>query len=79
MYSGNYNFNLDNSVVFGLEREDEQMNYNKDLTGDKIRDAYVTSSYFDFQSRVTKIFMQHWVQDLMNIHYLAMKIHIEQH
>ena len=54
MYSGNYNFNLDNSVVFGLEREDEQMNYNKDLTGDKVRDAYVTSSYFDFQSRVTK-------------------------
>ena len=54
MYSGNYNFNLDNSVVFGLEREDEQMNYNEDLTGDKIRDAYVKSSYFDFQSRVTK-------------------------
>jgi len=54
MYSGNYNFNLDNSVVFGLEREDEQMNYNKDLTGDKFRDAYVTSSYFDFQSRLTK-------------------------
>jgi len=54
MYLGNYNFNLDNSVVFGLEREDEQMNYNKNLTGDKIRDAYVTSSYFDFQSRVTK-------------------------
>ena len=54
MYSGNYNFNLDNSVVFGLEREDEQMNYNKDLTGDNIKDAYVTSSYFDFQSRVTK-------------------------
>ena len=54
MYSGNYNFNLDNSVVFGLEREDDQMNYNEDLTGDKIRDAHVTSSYFDFQSRVTK-------------------------
>ena len=54
MYSGNYNFNLDNSVVFGLEREDEQMNYNKDLTGDKFRDVYVTSSYFDFQSRITK-------------------------
>ena len=54
MYLGNYNFNLDNSMVFGLESEDEQMNYNEDLTGDKIRDAYVTSSYFDFQSRVTK-------------------------
>jgi len=54
MYSGNYNFNLDNSVVFGLEREDEQMDYDKDLTGVKHRAAYVTSSYFDFQSRVTK-------------------------
>ena len=53
MYSGNYNFNLDNSLVFGLEREDEQMNYNKNLTGDKIYAAYVTSSYFDFQSRIT--------------------------
>ena len=30
------------------------MNYNKDLTGDKVRDAYVTSSYIDFQSRITK-------------------------
>ena len=36
MYSGNYNFNLDNSLVFGLEREDEEMNYDKNLTGDKI-------------------------------------------
>ena len=53
MYSGNYNFNLDNSLVFGLEREDEEMNYNKNLTGDKIYAAYVTSSYFDFQSRIT--------------------------
>ena len=53
MYSGNYNFNLDNSLVFGLEREDEEMNYDKNLTGDKIYAAYVTSSYFDFQSRIT--------------------------
>lgn len=54
MYSGNYNFNLDNSVVFGFEREDEQMDYDKNLTGVKHRAAYVTSSYFDFQSRVTQ-------------------------
>ena len=54
MYSGNYNFNLDNSVVFGLEREDDQMNFNENLTGDNIKAAYVTSSYFDFQSRVTQ-------------------------
>ena len=25
LYQGNYNFDLDNSVVFGLEREDDQM------------------------------------------------------
>jgi len=53
MYSGNYNFNLDNSLVFGIEREDEEMMYDKNLSGEKIYSAYITSSYFDFQSRVT--------------------------
>ena len=53
MYSGNYNFNLDNSVTFGFEREDDQMDYDKDLTGKKHQAAYVSSSYIDYQSRVT--------------------------
>ena len=54
MYSGNYNFNLDNSIVFGLEREDDQIGYNKNMTGMTYKDAYVTSSYFDYQRRITK-------------------------
>tara|TARA_Y100000590_G_scaffold466262_1_gene641026 strand:+ start:115 stop:2028 length:1914 start_codon:yes stop_codon:yes gene_type:complete len=54
IYSGNYNFNLDNSIVFGLEREDDQIAYNKNMTGMTFKDAYVTSSYIDYQSRVTK-------------------------
>jgi len=54
IYSGNYNFNLDNSLVFGAEREDDQMEYNKDAAGNTIKDAYTTSTYFDFQSRITK-------------------------
>ena len=54
MYSGNYNFNLDNSVVFGLEREDDQIGYDENLTGMTHKAAYVTSSYFDFQSRITQ-------------------------
>ncbi len=53
MYSGNYNFNLDNSVVFGFEREEDKMGYNKNMVGRKDDHAYVTSSYFDYQSRVT--------------------------
>ena len=53
IYSGNYNFNLDNSVVFGFEREEDQMGYNKDMTGRIDNHAYATSSYFDYQSRVT--------------------------
>ena len=53
MYSGNYNFNLDNSLVFGVEREDDQIEYNKDVAGNTIKDIYTTSTYFDFQSRVT--------------------------
>ena len=53
MYFGNYNFNLDNSVAFGFEREENQMGYNKDMSGRVNTDTYVTSSYFDYQRRVT--------------------------
>jgi len=53
LYQGNYNFNLDNSIVFGLEREDDQMGYDKDGTGRIDSNAYVTSQYFDYQSRLT--------------------------
>tara|TARA_A100001011_G_scaffold216267_1_gene224191 strand:+ start:1457 stop:3427 length:1971 start_codon:yes stop_codon:yes gene_type:complete len=53
LYQGNYNFNLDNSVVFGIEREDDQMGYNKDATGRIDSNAYVTSQFFDYQSRIT--------------------------
>jgi vitamin B12 transporter len=53
LYKGNYNFDLDNSVVFGLEREDEQMGYNNNATGRIDSNAYITSQYFDYQSRIT--------------------------
>ena len=51
LYQGNYNFNLDNSFVFGVEREDDSIGYNKDMKGMDYKDAYVTSKYFDFQKR----------------------------
>ena len=53
MYTGNYNFNLDNSLVFGIEREDDQIGYNKNMSGMTYKDVYITSNYFDFQSRIT--------------------------
>ena len=31
LYQGNYNLNLDNSIVFGLEREDDSIGYNKNI------------------------------------------------
>ena len=34
------------NLVFGLEREDDQMDYNENLTGNKHKAAHVTSSYF---------------------------------
>ena len=34
-YNGLYNLDLDKSLIFGVEREDEQIGYNKDLTGIK--------------------------------------------
>ena len=54
LYQGEYNFNLDDSIIFGLEREDDQMGYNKDETGRIDSNAYVTSQYFDYQTRITK-------------------------
>ncbi len=54
LYQGNYNLNLDNSIVFGIEREDDSIGYNKDLSGRKNKDAYTTSKYFDFQKRFSK-------------------------
>ena len=53
LYQGSYNFNLDNSIVFGYEREDDQMGFNKDATGRIDANAYVTSQYFDYQTRVS--------------------------
>ena len=52
-YTGNYNLNLDNSIVFGVEREDDQIGYNKDLSGRENKHNYVTSNFFDLQSRLT--------------------------
>ena len=52
-YMGNYNFNLDNSLIFGVEREEDQMGYNKDLTGIQRESYYTTSSFFDYQRRIT--------------------------
>ena len=53
-YNGIYNFNLDNSVVFGLENEFDSMymNYKTDWLG--VNQGIVsTSNYIDFQSRIT--------------------------
>ena len=55
-YTGIYNYNLDNSIVFGIEREDDKIGYNKDLSGQENKHNYVTSKFFDFQSRITNNF-----------------------
>ena len=53
LYQGNYNFDLDNSIVFGVEREDDQMGFNKDSTLRIDSSSHVISKYFDIQSRIT--------------------------
>ena len=55
MYVGNYNYDLDNSVVFGIEREDDSIYYNPNSSATPtIESNYVTSSYFDYQKRATE-------------------------
>ena len=53
-YKGNYNFDLDNSIIFGIEREDDQIGYNVNMTGKKVESFYTTSTYFDYQKRYTE-------------------------
>ena len=55
-YTGIYNFNLDNSVVFGWENEFDSM-YMKKISDERygVNQGIVsTSNYIDFQSRVSK-------------------------
>ncbi len=52
-YTGNYNFNLDNSIIFGAEIEDDNIGYNKDLSGQENKHNHITSKFYDLQSRIT--------------------------
>ena len=51
MYSGNYDFDLDTSVVFGSEREEDEMGFNENTSGRVDHNSLVTSNYYDFQKR----------------------------
>ena len=53
-YNGNYNFNLDNSITFGIEREDDQIGYNPTGNSLKNESIYITSNYFDYQKRLSE-------------------------
>ena len=50
-YFGEYNFNLDNKIIFGFQREDDAIKYNPNLSGEKKESFTTTSNYFDFQKR----------------------------
>ena len=52
-YSGIYNINLDNSLTFGLEKEFDEMDWEKSGS-DYNRGEEIVSKYIDFQSRITK-------------------------
>ena len=53
-YSGNYNIDLDSSVVFGIDTEFDHIDYNKDLLTKIRKEGFQTSSaYIDYQKRFT--------------------------
>ena len=56
-YFGEYNFNLDNKIIFGFQREDDAIKYNPNLSGEK-ESFTTTSNYFDFQKDFQIIFLQ---------------------
>jgi vitamin B12 transporter len=52
----NYNFNLDNNVVFGFDVDNDQIKYNKDLSGISKKSYHTFSKYFDYQKRLSENF-----------------------
>ncbi len=50
-YTGSYNFNLDNSLTIGYEKEFDEMDWEKSGK-DYNRSEQIDSKYFDYQSRI---------------------------
>ena len=52
-FLGEYNFNLDNKIVYGIDSEFDTSRYPKDYSGGDMRkhDESIISQYFDFQFR----------------------------
>ena len=51
-YLGEYNFNLDNRIIYGVESEFDATRYRKDFsTREKEHDESILSQYFDYQFR----------------------------
>ena len=78
-YKGIYNFDLDNSIIFGVEREDDQIGYNKDLTGKKLSLFIPHQLILIIKNDLQKMFMLHLVLDLMIIQLQVMRKLIELH
>jgi len=54
-YYGNYNINLDSSIVFGLDTEFDQIENRADLLNKTRKEGFTTNSaYIDYQKRFTK-------------------------
>ena len=56
-YIGEYNFNLDKKIIFGLDNEFNRANFTTwAVSGNKISDDIVLSQYFDIQQRHSQKF-----------------------
>ena len=52
-YTGEYNFNLDNKIVYGIDGEFDAARYQVDFgETDKEHDENIFSQYFDYQTRI---------------------------
>ena len=53
-YSGNYNIDLDSSIIFGVDTEFDQLENQKSLSANFQKEGFQTDSvYFDYQKRFT--------------------------
>ena len=71
-YFGEYNFNLDNKIIFGFQREDDAIKYNPNLSGEK-KSLYNDLKLFDFQKRFSNNLFATIDLDSTTILWLVMK------
>ena len=76
-YLGEYNFNLDNKIIYGTDLEFFKAKYPTDPGDNKTHDEEIHSQYIDYQFRPYENIYATLVEEMIDILFLEMNNHTE--